>query len=272
MTRGTLARFCAAAAALPATAAALAQPCEPHWVERFPAADLNKLAGTLTVIDDGSGSGPALYAGGLFTVAGNRPVNHVARFDGRTWFGLGNGLDKGPSALLWFDDGSGPALYATGSFTASGASVPCRSRRPPVAPRQAIGTSSRSHIGDQPFMIIRKGQQYFLVCGESFLDFGPFRSDRAENDFDGGRLAAQFVEYVASVAFGVDRLDRNRKAVLDGFDKDLNVGGDPGLQGHIGRVHRDFGFIFLQVRVEPAVLRIGDNCDLGDFSRELAPR
>jgi hypothetical protein len=120
MSFGTLARVGAAALALPAHAAVFAQPCEPHWVERFPAADLSSYVSALTVIDDGSGNGPALYAGGGFIVAGNQGVNHVARFDGNTWSGLGDGFNASVFTFLWFDDGSGPALYAGGSFTASG--------------------------------------------------------------------------------------------------------------------------------------------------------
>lgn len=34
------------------------------------------------------GSGPALYAGGGFTVAGTKLANHVAKWDGAKWFPL----------------------------------------------------------------------------------------------------------------------------------------------------------------------------------------
>ncbi|MHC4081673.1 MAG: hypothetical protein ACYTGD_11390 [Planctomycetota bacterium] len=75
----------------------------------------------LVVVDDGSGSGPALYAAGHFSGAGGLMVNNIARWDGANWDRLGNGLDDSVYALAIFDDGSGPALYAGGTFTHAGA-------------------------------------------------------------------------------------------------------------------------------------------------------
>jgi len=76
----------------------------------------------LTVFDDGSGAGSALYAGGSFTAAGGQTVNHVARWDGQAWSPLGSGMNDVVFALAVFDDGSGagPALYAGGLFTSAG--------------------------------------------------------------------------------------------------------------------------------------------------------
>jgi hypothetical protein len=77
----------------------------------------------LTVFDDGLGAGPALYAGGLFERAGGVTANHIAKWDGAVWSGLGGGM--GPvnpwvGALTGFDDGTGSALYAGGNFTTAG--------------------------------------------------------------------------------------------------------------------------------------------------------
>jgi hypothetical protein len=69
----------------------------------------------LATFDDGSG--PALYAGGEFHVAGDAAANNVARWDGRAWTALGDGLDAGVSSMIVFDDGSGPALFVGGSFS-----------------------------------------------------------------------------------------------------------------------------------------------------------
>jgi hypothetical protein len=80
----------------------------------------------LTVFDDGTpGNGPALYAGGHFTVAGGVEVNHIAKWDGASgeWSALGSGMNGAVHALTVFDDGSpgsGPALYAGGNFTTAG--------------------------------------------------------------------------------------------------------------------------------------------------------
>ena len=64
---------------------------------------------TLTVFDDGSG--PALYAGGKFTMAGGMPVESSAKWDGTSWSAVGSGL-QGVSVLTVHDDGAGPSLYA----------------------------------------------------------------------------------------------------------------------------------------------------------------
>jgi hypothetical protein len=84
---------------------------------------------TLTVFDDGSGAGPALYAGGSFTLAGGGAASHVARWNGSSWAPLGSGMDGDVLALAVFDDGNGPALHAGGSFSlAGGAGASCIAR------------------------------------------------------------------------------------------------------------------------------------------------
>ncbi|MBL9120460.1 MAG: Ig-like domain-containing protein [Phycisphaerae bacterium] len=79
----------------------------------------------LTVFDDGSGGGPALYAGGDFAAAGGVSANGIAKWDGTSWSPLATGVfgaGQSVRALTVFDDGSGggPALYAAGSFTTAG--------------------------------------------------------------------------------------------------------------------------------------------------------
>ncbi len=76
----------------------------------------------LTAFDDGSG--PALYAGGDFVIAGGAPASRVARWDGSGWSPLGTGINGGPIpvvfALCAYDDGVVPALYAGGQFELAG--------------------------------------------------------------------------------------------------------------------------------------------------------
>jgi len=72
----------------------------------------------LAVFDDGGG--PALYAGGAYTIAGGVSALHLARWKGSSWSQVGPGLDKQVWALRVFDDGSGTALFAGGSFTTNG--------------------------------------------------------------------------------------------------------------------------------------------------------
>jgi len=96
-----------------------------HWA--FPVRGLDGRVRALAVFDDGLGGGPALYAGGSFSVAGGRSARGIARWDGTQWSGLGTGLNSGGSgltrsayALAVFDDGGGPALYAGGDFINAG--------------------------------------------------------------------------------------------------------------------------------------------------------
>jgi hypothetical protein len=71
----------------------------------------------LTVFD--AGSGPALYAGGGFTMAGGVAADSIAEWNGVNWSPLNRGMNGGGSvlALAVSDDGSGPGLYAGGNFT-----------------------------------------------------------------------------------------------------------------------------------------------------------
>jgi len=90
--------------------------------EGFPAVDPREEGLALALFDDGRGA--ALYAGGFFRRAGDRQVNHVARWDGSGWEALGTGGDVGTDdfvrAMAVYDDGTGPALYATGNFAQAG--------------------------------------------------------------------------------------------------------------------------------------------------------
>lgn len=73
----------------------------------------------LTRFDDGHG--PAVYAGGSFKTAGGVPANAIAKWDGRTWSALGDGLRTGAvETITGFNDDAGPALYAGGSFLSAG--------------------------------------------------------------------------------------------------------------------------------------------------------
>ena len=67
----------------------------------------------LLVFDDGSGGGPALFAGGGFTEAGHTQVNGLAKWNGTSWSAVGGGA---PLMGIDLGDGNGPALYASGGF------------------------------------------------------------------------------------------------------------------------------------------------------------
>ncbi len=65
-----------------------------------------------------------LYAGGSFTVYTTGFSNNIARWNGITWTGMGEGLGEWPESTVHsieiFDDGSGPTVYAGGDFESEG--------------------------------------------------------------------------------------------------------------------------------------------------------
>src|SRR5262249_40509677 len=93
-----------------------APECRSKWVPTFGTQPGTEQAiYALATVDDGSG--PALYAGGRFTIAGDVAAKSVARWDGKDWSPLGSGTTGTVYALAVFDDGSGPALFAGGDFS-----------------------------------------------------------------------------------------------------------------------------------------------------------
>jgi hypothetical protein len=85
----------------------------------------SNMVSCFAAFDDGTG--PALYAGGVFDFSGSTFVRCIGKWDGTSWSNVGGGVDAvnpAVNALKVFDDGTGPALYAAGGFdTAGGTSV-----------------------------------------------------------------------------------------------------------------------------------------------------
>jgi hypothetical protein len=73
-----------------------------------------------TIAIPGLGSATSLIAGGSFRVADGRTVNRIARWDGRGWWPLGEGVSSVVVDLAANDSGSGPPLYVGGHFTTAG--------------------------------------------------------------------------------------------------------------------------------------------------------
>ncbi len=77
---------------------------------------------SMLVYDDGTG--PALYVGGIFTMAGGSAANAIAKWNGTSWSAVGTGMSGGALTgvfdLRAFNDGGGQALYAGGEFTTAG--------------------------------------------------------------------------------------------------------------------------------------------------------
>ncbi len=68
----------------------------------------------LAVYDDGTG--PALFVGGVFDLAGGVPVANIAKWDGTSWSDVGLGTDDTVESMVVYDDGLGEDLYIGGEF------------------------------------------------------------------------------------------------------------------------------------------------------------
>src|SRR5262245_47607892 len=74
-----------------------------------------------TVVYD-DGSGPALYVGGSFTIAGDVWASNIAKWNGTSWSALGSGTNGDVFALTVYNGN----LIAGGGFsTAGGVTVNC---------------------------------------------------------------------------------------------------------------------------------------------------
>lgn len=87
---------------------------------------INGIVFALCVFDD-DGPGPhpeALYAAGMFGLAGTTPASNIARWDGAQWEAVGEGLNNTVRALFLYDDGGpaphAPQLFAGGEFSLGG--------------------------------------------------------------------------------------------------------------------------------------------------------
>jgi trimeric autotransporter adhesin len=140
----------------------------------------------LTVFDDGSGGGPALYAGGAFTTAGGVAANRIARWDGTSWTSLGtgsaNGVDDSVFALSVFDNGSGgrPALYAVGSFATAGGPIANRIAKWDGEAWSSLGTDSANGLADRVFelAVFDDGAGSALYAGGEFTTAGGVPANR----------------------------------------------------------------------------------------------
>ena len=83
---------------------------------------VNNAVYALAAFDDGNG--PALYAGGEFSMINGVSAKRIAKWDGSTWSEVGGGLSS-PSQhlvrnLCVWDDGNGLALHVGGMFETAG--------------------------------------------------------------------------------------------------------------------------------------------------------
>ncbi len=205
--------FSVATVALSATAAK-GQTCEPHWSDEFPAGELTGgMVQAMTVFDDGSGTGPALYVGGSFETAPDLSLNHMAKLmPNNAWAPLAEGTDGNVFTLVTFDDGLGAALYAGGTFSKAGNIEASRIARWDGESWSALGEGTDGFI--QSLAVFDDGSGPALYVGGFFNEAGGAPANRIAK-WDGKTWSP--------LGAGIDGLAR----VMIVFDDGL--GGGPAL-------------------------------------------
>jgi trimeric autotransporter adhesin len=156
---------------------ALADDCQPHWNPTIGQPGMNHDVRAFAIFDDGSG--PALYAGGVFFSAGGETVNRVAKWDGAAWSPLGDGVAGGwVYALAVFDDGSGPALYTGGTFTHAGGVPASRVAKWDGSTWSALGDGTGPSNDVNALAVFDDGSGPALYVGGRFTLIGDMTAKR----------------------------------------------------------------------------------------------
>lgn len=190
----------------------------------------------------------SLYAAGSFTIAGDQPTRHIARWDGEGWTALtdesGNGscaaLDCTPiTALEVFDSGSGPALYAAATRRCSNSFSTAEIARWDGSQWRKVPTADECDSWDRinDMIVFNDGTTSSLVVAGWLTPWGPLgRFDgnswsgiegiyanpinqvEVWDDGTGPDLyvAGDYIEVTGRAANGIARWDGDGWAVLEG--------------------------------------------------------
>ncbi|MCW5757097.1 MAG: hypothetical protein KIT54_07675 [Phycisphaeraceae bacterium] len=130
----------------------------------------------LAVWDDGTG--PALYAGGLFdSITGVIGARSIARWDGSAWTRVRLGVDGTIYALAVYDDGTGEALYAGGQFITAGVETANRIARWDGTQWTTLGSGMTGNSVDS-LLVYDDGAGGALYAGGDFRAAGGVSANR----------------------------------------------------------------------------------------------
>jgi len=123
---------------------------------------------TLHVHDDGTG--PALYVGGEFTLAGWMNAPFLARWRAQGWSAVGAGLNGPVTALATFNAGAGSELMVGGAFTSAGGVAASRVARWRQSTWSAVGAGVDGFV--QALLVHDDGTGPALHVGGRFSSAG----------------------------------------------------------------------------------------------------
>ncbi|MBL8863365.1 MAG: hypothetical protein JNK02_15325 [Planctomycetes bacterium] len=140
------------------------------------------------------GSGPELYASGVFLAPGGTYGNTgPAKWNGTSWTSLTNGSYTAPDFLWWtaslvsHDDGAGPALFAAGGFTLIGGTNANRIARWNGTAWTALGSGLNDAVAD--VALFDDGAGTVLFAGGGFTTAGGLPASRVAR-WDGASWSA----------------------------------------------------------------------------------
>ena len=165
--------------------------CVPSWLPTFGARPgANGTIQALAVFDDGTS--PALYAGGIFSLAGGVSVSRVGRWDGSAWSAVGGDVLGPVTSLQVFDDGSGSALFAGGYFSSAGGVPANRIAKWDGSTWSAVGSGVSGlgfSIRVDSLAVFDDGGGAALYAGGHFTDAGGVPANRIAK-WDGSNWSA----------------------------------------------------------------------------------
>ena len=173
---------------------------------------LNQDVLAFAIYDDGTG--PALYAAGWFTLAGNEPMSRIVRWRNGAWEPVGGGINGPVNALVVLDHGDGAELIAGGDFTKAGGAAAGNIARWNGSFWQPLGAGPNDEV--QALAVYDDGSGPALYAGGGFTSAGGEPANYVAK-WDGASWSA----LGSGLGSGVDAL-----AVYDGGDgAKLYVGG-----------------------------------------------
>lgn len=129
---------------------------------------------TLFAAEDGP-DGPSLYVGGEFTMAGETPVNRLARWDGSSWSSVGGGvaIGSGVASVRAFithhdEESEGPALFVGGNFTSAGGVAVNRVAKWDGRAWHALGSGTNALVASFAVFSPAEGMAPELIVGGDF--------------------------------------------------------------------------------------------------------
>lgn len=167
-------------------------------------------------------SGEDVYVGGSFSLAGGRPANHVARWNGSAWSALGAGAGNGVNGVVNALAMAGSDLYVGGSFAQAGGLSANGIARWNGSGWSSLGTGQNGVDGDV-FALAVSGDELFV--GGLFFEAGGAPANSVAS-WNGSSWSSLGSNQENGLLFGVRALAVSGDVLYAGGEFDI-AGGQP---------------------------------------------